>query len=478
AGPPPRFTEATLVKRMEELGIGRPSTYASTLALLQERDYVRIDKKRLIPEDKGRLVTAFLEGFFKRYVEFDFTADLEEKLDLISDGKLEWKDVLRDFWRDFTGAVGEIKDLRVGDVLEALNELLGPHIFPPRPGGGDARQCPNCGLGGLSLKVSGKYGAFTGCWRYPECRYTRQLSQAGEGPAEAATREGKLLGQDPDTGLPVTLRSGRFGPYVQRGEASGEERPKRASVPRGIDPHTLDLEGALKLLSLPRLVGIHPETGKEISAGLGRYGPFIVHDGSYANLPTLEEVFSIGINRAVVLLAQKKAGGRSGFVRAAPRLLKELGEHPDGGGKVEVLAGRYGPYVRHGEVNATLPRDKDPAALSMEQAVRLIAERAARGAPAKRRRATKPATRAGAAGAPAAAPPTAGSPAKGTRHAAPSPAGRGHERSAPAARKPPPAARGRGEALTPTKRPTGKGAPSKGAKPKRSSSRGRREAAE
>jgi DNA topoisomerase I len=380
--PPPRYSEATLVKRMEELGIGRPSTYASTLAVLQERDYVRIDKKRLIPEDKGRLVTAFLEGFFKRYVEFDFTADLEEKLDLISDGKLEWKDVLREFWRDFTAAVAEIKDLRVGEVLEALNELLGPHIFPPRAEGGDPRQCPNCGEGRLSLKVSGKYGAFIGCSRYPDCRYTRQLSQPADGPAEASTPDGKLLGYDPDTGLAVTLRTGRFGPYVQLGEASKDkdEKPKRSSIPKGVDANAVDLEYALKLLSLPRPIGNHPETGKPITAGLGRYGPFILHDGTYANLPTVEEVFSVGINRAVVLLAEKKAGGGKGrFQRAAPTVLKELGEHPSEGGKVQVLSGRYGPYVKHGDVNATLPRAKEPAALTMDEAVQLIAERAAKG---------------------------------------------------------------------------------------------------
>jgi DNA topoisomerase-1 len=377
--PPPRFTEATLVKRMEELGIGRPSTYASTLAVLQERDYVRIDKKRLIPEDKGRLVTAFLEGFFKRYVEYDFTADLEEKLDLISDGKLEWKDVLRAFWREFTGAVDEIKDLRVGEVLEALNEILGPHIFPPKPEGGDPRQCPNCGAGRLSLKV-GKFGAFIGCSNYPDCRFTRQFSDTQNGAPEASTPEGKLLGQDPDSGLPVTLRSGRFGPYVQLGDAEGEEKPKRASVPRGIDAASLDLERALQLLALPREIGLHPETAKPITAGIGRYGPFILHDGTYANLPSLEEVFAIGINRAVVLLAEKKAGvGKGRFQRAAPTVLKELGEHPSEGGKVQVLSGRYGPYVKHGEVNATLPRAKDPATLSLNEAVELIAERLAKG---------------------------------------------------------------------------------------------------
>jgi DNA topoisomerase-1 len=365
--PPPRFTEATLVKRMEELGIGRPSTYASTLAVLQERDYVRIDKKRLIPEDKGRLVTAFLESFFKRYVEYDFTADLEEKLDLISDGKLEWKDVLRDFWREFMHAVSEIKDLRVGDVLEALNELLGPHIFPPKAEGGDPRLCPNCGEGRLSLKISGKYGAFIGCSRYPDCRYTRQLSQP-DGPAEASTPDGKLLGTDPVSGLPVTLRTGRFGPYVQLGDGTQEEKPKRASIPKGVDANTVELAYALKLLSLPREVGLHPETGKPITAGLGRYGPFILHDGTYANLPTVAEVFDVGINRAVVLLAEKKAGGGKGrFQRTAPTVLKELGDHPSEGGKVQVLSGKYGPYVKHGDVNAAA--GQEPADLTMEQAV-------------------------------------------------------------------------------------------------------------
>jgi DNA topoisomerase-1 len=386
--PPPRFTEATLVKRMEELGIGRPSTYASTLAVLQERDYVRIDKKRLIPEDKGRLVTAFLEAFFKRYVEYDFTADLEEKLDLISDGKLEWKDVLRDFWRDFTGAVTEIKDLRVGEVLEALNELLGPHIFPPKPEGGDPRQCPNCGAGRLSLKV-GKFGAFIGCSNYPECRFTRQFSDSQNGAPEASTPEGKLLGTDPATGLPVTLRTGRFGPYVQLGEAEGEEKPKRSSIPKGVDASKVDLEYALKLLSLPREIGMHPETGTPIVANLGRYGPYIKHDTTYANLPTVDELFDVGINRAVALLAEKKAGGGKGrFQRAAPTILKEMGEHPELGGKVQVLSGRYGPYVKHGDVNATLPRAKEPAALTMDEAVQLIAERAAKG-PSKSKRRTR-----------------------------------------------------------------------------------------
>ena len=389
--PPPRFSEATLVKKLEELGIGRPSTYASTLAVLQERDYVRIDKKRLIPEDKGRLVIAFLEGFFKRYVEYDFTADLEEKLDLISDGKLLWKDVLRDFWSDFTGAVDEIKDLRVGDVLEALNEMLGPHIFPTREDGTDPRACPACGNGRLSLKISGKYGAFIGCENYPECRYTRQLADHNGGDAEAATPDGKILGYDP-AGLAVTLRTGRFGPYVQLGEGTEEEKPKRASVPRGVDAATLGLDRALELLSLPREVGLHPESGKPIVAGLGRYGPFILHDGMYANLESVEDVFTVGLNRAVALIAEKAAGGKGRFQRAKPTVLKELGEHPDGG-PIQVLSGRYGPYVKHASTNATIPNGKDPATITVVEAIELIAARAAKAGKKPTKKAAKKTSR-------------------------------------------------------------------------------------
>ena len=376
--PPPRFTEATLVKRMEELGIGRPSTYASTLAVLEDRDYVTIDRKRMVPHDKGRLVTAFLESFFKRYVEYDFTADLEEKLDLISDGKLEYKTVLRDFWRDFIGAVESIKDLRVGEVLEALNEILGPHIFPPKADGGDPRQCPLCGEGRLSLKVSRSSGAFIGCERYPDCRYTRQLAAGNGTDAEASTPDGKLLGHDAE-GIPVTLRVGRFGPYLQLGEGSNDDKPRRSSIPAPFDANTITLEQALQLLSLPRNIGDHPETGKPITAGLGRYGPFILHDGTYANLPSAEELFTVGINRAVVLLAEKKAGKAGRFQRAAATVLKELGEHPTDGGNIQVLSGRYGPYVKHGDVNATLPRGKAPEALTVDEAVQLIAERVAKG---------------------------------------------------------------------------------------------------
>jgi DNA topoisomerase-1 len=388
--PPPRFSEATLVKRMEELGIGRPSTYASTMAVLVDRDYVRIEKKRLVPEDKGRLVIAFLESFFKRYVEYDFTADLEEKLDLISNNDLAYKDVLRDFWRQFIASVGEIKDLRVGDVLEALNEMLGPHVFPDKGDGSDPRLCPKCGQGRLSLKISGKYGAFIGCGNYPDCNYTRQLTQSDNG--EAAL-DGKVLGYT-DDGVAVMLRTGRFGPYVQLGEGNGDEKPKRSGIPKGIDAATLDFEKAMQLLSLPRDVGLHPTEGGMITAGLGRFGPFILHDNAgaktYVNLDSIEDVFTVGLNRAVTLLAEKRAGGgKSRFQRGAPKVLKELGEHPSEGGAVQVLEGRYGPYVTHNKVNATVPRGKDPAALTLDEAVALIAERIANGGGKKAKKAAK-----------------------------------------------------------------------------------------
>ena len=374
--PPPRYSEATLVKRMEELGIGRPSTYASTMAVLVERDYVRIEKKRLIPEDKGRLVTAFLKSFFKRYVEYDFTADLEEQLDLISDGKLDWKEVLRQFWVQFTAAIGETKELRVTEVLDALNEILGPHVFPPREDGSDPRSCKACGTGKLSLKI-GKFGAFIGCSNYPNCNFTRQFSETGKDGSEAVA-ETKILGEDPATGLPVTLRSGRFGPYVQLGEAAEGEKPKRASIPKGYDANDVDLELALKLLNLPREVGLHPESGKPVQAGIGRYGPFLLHDGKYANLENAQEVFEIGLNRAVILLAQPKTG-RGGRASAKAEVLKAVGEHPTEGGKIEVLSGRYGAYVKHGKINATLPKGVEPKDVTLEQAVELIAARAAKG---------------------------------------------------------------------------------------------------
>jgi len=400
--PPPRFTEATLIKKLEELGIGRPSTFASTMNVLRERDYVRLEKNRLVPEDRGRLVTAFLESFFQRYVEYDFTADLEEKLDRISNGEIEWKQVLRDFWREFIGAVDEIKDLRVSEVLEALNEILGPHIFPDAGDGTDPRACPSCADGRLSLKV-GKFGAFIGCSNYPECRYTRQLGQSGEEGQEGAAPDNIELGYDPETGEMVTLRNGRFGPYVQLGEARNGEKPKRASVPKGMESAQVTLDTALRLLSLPREVGPHPETGKPIVAGIGRYGPFVEHAGKYANLDSAEEVFSVGLNRAVSLLAEAKKGRPRGAT-----VLKDLGEHPELGGAIQVCDGRYGPYVKHGKINATLPKQTDPGEVSVENAVELIAAKAEKSGkkPAKAKSAsaksgTKTKTAANASGRPA-----------------------------------------------------------------------------
>jgi DNA topoisomerase-1 len=366
--PPPRFSEASLVKRMEELGIGRPSTYASTLQVLRDRGYVRLDRKRLVPEDKGRVVIAFLEAFFARYVEYDFTAALEEKLDEIANHDLDWKQVLRDFWKDFIAAVDDIKDVRITHVIDALDEILGPHIFPPREDGGDPRQCPQCGTGRLGLKV-GRFGGFVGCSNYPECRFTRPLVADANG-----VNGTKVLGTDPATNMEVTLRGGRFGPYVQLGEGKDDEKPKRAGIPKGTDLADIDLERALALLSLPREIGMHPESGDPIIAGIGRYGSYVKHQTSYANLETGDEVLNIGLNRAVTLLAEKAARGPRG--RRGPPAGKILGEHPELGGPVTLHEGRYGPYVKHGKINATLPSTSDPGNVSLEEAVELVKARA------------------------------------------------------------------------------------------------------
>jgi DNA topoisomerase-1 len=372
--PPPRFTEATLIKRMEELGIGRPSTYASTLAVLRERDYVRLDKKRLIPEDKGRLVTAFLESFFTRYVGYDFTAALEEKLDLVSNHELDWKQVLRDFWADFSGALAGIKDLRTTQVLDSLNELLGPHIFPAKEDGSNPRACPSCGTGQLSLKL-GKFGAFIGCSNYPECKFTRTLANASADSAANGERAGVgILGQDPATGDEISLRDGRFGAYVQQGEG---EKPKRVSLPKNVDPGGITLTQAIGLLSLPREIARHPETKEPILAGIGRFGPYVQHGKTYASIGKDDDILNIGENRAIDLIVAKESGltGRR-FGDAASAPTRVLGEHPEGG-KVVVKAGRYGPYVNYGKINATLPADADATTLTLEDAIALVAAKAA-----------------------------------------------------------------------------------------------------
>jgi DNA topoisomerase I len=368
--PPPRYSEASLVKRMEELGIGRPSTYASILQVLKDRSYVRLDKRRLYAEDKGRLVIAFLESFFSRYVEYDFTASLEEQLDRVSNAEVDWRELLRDFWRGFTGALDGIKDLRIGDVLNALDEMLGPHVFPPKADGSDPRLCPTCGTGRLGIKL-GRFGAFVGCSNYPECRHTRTFTSNGDG-AEGGTRP---LGKDPETGLEVTLRSGRFGPYLQLGEAAEGEKPKRASLPKGVAPDDIGLEQALKLLSLPRTVGTHPEDGEPILAGIGRFGPYVQHGRVYANLEAGDDVLTIGLNRAVALIADKAANGGKGR-RGAADPGRPLGDHPQKGGPVVVKNGRYGPYVNHDGVNATLPNGKSPDTITLAEAVVLVDARA------------------------------------------------------------------------------------------------------
>ena len=376
--PPPRYSEASLVRKLEELGIGRPSTYASILSTLRDRAYVRLDRGRFIPEDKGRLVTTFLTSFFKRYVEYSFTADLEEKLDEVSAGDLDWKQLLRDFWRDFSAAVGETKNLKITDVINELDAILSPHIFPVTEEGVDPRKCPTCGDGRLNLKL-GRFGAFVGCSNYPNCKFTRQIGQKnGDGGGEPVE-----LGTDPATGEMITLRSGRFGPYVQLGEG---DKPKRASIPKGTDASNVDLELGIKLLSLPREVGKHPETGQPITANFGRFGPYVQHEKQYASLESPEDVFNIGLNHAVTLIAERKA---KGFKRRGPEPLRELGADPVSGEVIKVMKGRYGAYVTDGSTNATIPASSDAETITLEQASALIAERAAKGGGKKKKKVAK-----------------------------------------------------------------------------------------
>ncbi len=381
--PPPRYTEATLVKRMEELGIGRPSTYASIVTTIQDRDYVRKEGNRLIPEDKGRLVTAFLENYFRRYVGYDFTADLEDQLDKVSSADADYKDVLSRFWRDFSAAIAETSDLRITEVLEKINEVLEPHLFPALEDGGDPRLCPNCGAGRLSMRTARSGGAFIGCSNYPECRYTRPFGPPDpEAEKSAIPPDGKLLGED--QGDEIRVFKGRFGPYVQRGAVTEEnKKPPRQSIPKDWPPEELELERALMLLSLPREIGPHPEDGIMVWSNIGRYGPYLKHapstsdrGGTNANLENIDEVFTVGMNRAVQLLAEKVAsrGGRG--VAAKP--LRELGEHPEAGGPVNVMKGKYGPYVKWEKINATIPDTIDPEELTMAQAITLLDERAAK----------------------------------------------------------------------------------------------------
>jgi DNA topoisomerase-1 len=379
--PPPRYTEATLVKRMEELGIGRPSTYASIVTTIQDRGYVEKDKNRLIPQDKGRLVTAFLTNYFRKYIGYDFTADLENQLDEVSAGNADYKKVLHQFWRDFSAAIAETADLRITEVLEKINEVLEPHLFPPLDDGGDPRLCPNCGAGRLSMRTARAGGAFIGCSNYPECRYTRAFGPPDpEAEASAIPPEGKLLGTD--EGDEIRIFKGRFGPFGQRGEMTEEnKKPPRQGIPEGWEPEDVTLEQAVMLLSLPREIGPHPEDGIAVWSNLGRYGPYLKHaestsfrGGTNANLDSIDEVWTVGMNRAVQLLAEKVASRGQRGKAAAP--IRELGEHPEASGPVNIFDGKYGPYVKWEKINATIPDTIDPSELTLTQAVHLIDERA------------------------------------------------------------------------------------------------------
>lgn len=384
--PPPRFSEASLVKRLEELGIGRPSTYASTIQTLRDREYVRMEKNRFFAEESGRLLTAFLERFFPRYVAYDFTAEMEEELDDVSGGRAEWKQVLDAFWRDFKPKSDEVMERKPSEVTEVLDEFLSDYLFPKQADGGDPRQCPKCLAEGreggrLSLR-GGRFGAFVACSNYPECSFRRKFGQ----PGESGAGEDEPMGRDPATGLEVHRKTGRFGPYVQLGDGKDA---RRASIPK--DLPDFDLEWALKLLALPREIGLHPESGKPITASIGRYGPYLAHDGKYAKLSGTRDVFETGMNAAVTLLAEAANRGARGEGRAKAEPIKSLGPHPTSGGEIKVMPGRYGPYVTDGTTNATLPRDLNPVDVTEQQAIELIDARAAKG-PAKkggRRKATK-----------------------------------------------------------------------------------------
>lgn len=382
--PPPRYSEASLVKRMEELGIGRPSTYASIIRVLQDREYVELEKRRFTPSDKGRLVTAFLENFFSRYVQYDYTADLEDRLDKVSSGDLAWKKLLRDFWNQFSANVDDTKELRVTHVLDALNDALGPVVFPAKEDGTAPRKCPKCDDGQLSLKV-GKFGAFVGCSNYPECKFTRPFGQGDD--AANQNVEDKLLGIDPVTGKDVFLKSGRYGPYVEMEKEDG--KLKRTGLPKTWPPEQMDLEKGLRLVRLPRHVGDHPEDGKKISGNIGRFGPFILHDGTYVNFKEVEEMFEIGLNRAVSMLAEKRANPGRG--RSRGKVVKDLGKHPETDKPIQIMDGRYGPYVKYEKVNATIPKGTKPEDVTVEMALEYIAEKEAKSGKKKTTRKKAPA---------------------------------------------------------------------------------------
>ncbi|PKR54466.1 type I DNA topoisomerase [Thalassospira marina] len=374
--PPPRYTEASLVKRMEELGIGRPSTYASIISVLQDRNYVTLEKRRFIAQDRGRLVTAFLSKFFERYVQYNFTAELENQLDDVANGEREWRDVLTDFWTSFKGNVDEAKELKISDVLDALQVMLENYLFAPREDGSDPHKCPKCEEGTLSLKL-GKFGAFLGCSNYPDCNYTRPMV-ANDNAGDTAELDGgpKVLGVDAATGKEITLRKGPYGVYVQLGEEETVEgkngkpkkvKPKRTSLPKGLEPSVVDLTKAEELLTLPRDVGVFPETGETIKANVGRFGPYVQAGSIFASLKADDDVLTIGENRAITLIADKreKAG-------------KEIGKHPDDNEPIFLAEGRWGPFVKHKKTNANLPRDTKKEDVTLEMAIAALKEKEAK----------------------------------------------------------------------------------------------------
>lgn len=372
--PPPRYSEASLVKRLEELGIGRPSTYASIIQVLKDRAYVRVEKNRFFAEESGRLLTAFLERFFDRYVAYDFTAGLEDQLDEISAGDADWQRVLEAFWRDFKPKTAEVMEQKPSDITAELDKFLAPYLFPEREDGSDPRICPKCGSGKLALR-GGRFGAFVACSNYPECKFTRKFAQPGG--ADGLTSDGpEVLGNHPETGQEISRKSGRFGPYVEMGE--GKEAA-RASIPKDIPAEDFGLDWAVKLLSLPRTIGNHPESGEPVTASIGRYGPYLAHQGKYARLQSTMDVFETGMNAAVVKLAEAANGGGRARNGGSREPLKVLGKHPRTDADIKLMDGRYGAYVTDGTTNATLPKTVAPDELTLEEAAQLIDERAAKG---------------------------------------------------------------------------------------------------
>jgi len=368
--PPPRYTDASLIKKMEELGIGRPSTYASILQVLVNRNYVEKEKGRHIPQERGRILTAFLNNFFGKYIEYDFTADLEKQLDKVSDGKLNYKNLLKEFWDSFKPHLNKMTELERDKILEALEKELADLFFPSDDikNGTPNRKCPTCSNGNLGLEL-GKYGAFIGCSNYPECKFTKQIA-SNQDQNENNDNENFIpgndgvLGIDPATGLNVFIKKGPYGIYLQLGD---EKKPKRTSIPKQVSAKDINLEKALAFLSLPRLIGQHPESGQDISAGIGRYGPYLKYDINFISLPADETVINLGLNHAVVLIAEN-----------SEKLGKVLGDHPDGGGKIFVKSGRFGPYVEHNKLRATLPKDISIEEINLDKAIELLIAKAVR----------------------------------------------------------------------------------------------------